>query len=279
MKPAIGTGSVVLRKSAKEKRPRPNVSFRHVEKIVALSESFKEKLENSFGRIGQQASKYLHETTKRVMSSRFVKNNLSRSIMTQEETSLIFSSEKEEMKTLEAYSSDSEDIGYLKNLKPNQASSPMPQKNVNFDCGHEISSNDIYLFNSESEDDYVTNKSYQRSNEFSIDSKRSSLTTSNSIIDMDRVFVDIEGDVLFNKETKPSLKKTINLAEENTKEMISQTQDKGIGNVVCKYHWQCKGLDNFKNYTEARANIEPSHTTMDECPYFNLQILVKKIFL
>ena len=37
----------------------------------------------------------------------------------------------------------------------------------------------------------------------------------------------------------------------------------------CDYYEKCKGLDNYKNYTEARSKHASDHLNKNDCPYYN----------
>ena len=41
------------------------------------------------------------------------------------------------------------------------------------------------------------------------------------------------------------------------------------GPIGCDYYEKCKGLDNYRNYTEARSKIASDHINKKDCPYFN----------
>jgi hypothetical protein len=51
------------------------------------------------------------------------------------------------------------------------------------------------------------------------------------------------------------------------------------GPIGCDFYEKCKGLDNYKNYTEARSKPASDHLNKNDCPYYNNFMKVIQILL
>jgi len=51
------------------------------------------------------------------------------------------------------------------------------------------------------------------------------------------------------------------------------------GPIGCDYYEKCKGLDNYKNYTEAWSKPASDHLNKNDCPYYNNFLKVIQVLL
>jgi hypothetical protein len=217
-----------------------DLSFEQAQKIVALSESVRESLETSLNKIGQKAAKFFSLTTNTVMSSKFVKNFQRNDINQVDVSKYLYG---EEMHLLNDFEREE--------IIPVGSSSP----NASMDLDNN------FLIPSDTEKSQDTDSiSDLNDNVSSIGNYESSFGADLSVM------------------PENSTSKTMEI-NTNCLKKIDWSVPEFNGPLGCDFYEKCKGLDNYRNYTEARSKSATDHLSKNECPYYNKFLKVIQVLL